>query len=178
MPYTLPWYRSEERLDFFNIFKISKLLRHRKERNYLKKHKKLRVNIVLNNKEDPVHDTTNTCSCDCGVRAAVQNIARVSEASAWYRRRGHLHIQSKVCKARPGQSARTTTGNSRSNSAGSARRKDAESLALPASETAVSQKSDLPSSASGEDHALHAGFGASVHHTGKRRQQRNREGNS
>ena len=50
--------------------------------------------------------------------------------------------------------------------------KDAESSALPASETAVGQKSDLPSSASGEDHALHAGFGASVHHTGKRRQQR------
>ena len=56
---------------------------------------------------------------------------------------------------------------------------DAESSALPASETAVGQKSgefdneDLPSSASGEDHALHAGFGASVHHTGKRRQQRN-----
>ena len=60
---------------------------------------------------------------------------------------------------------------------------DAESSALPASETA-GQKSgefdneDLPSSASGEDHALHAGFGASVHHTRKRRQQRNREGNS
>ena len=56
--------------------------------------------------------------------------------------------------------------------------KDAESSAAPASETAVGQKSDLPSSASGEDHALHAGFGASVHHTGTRRQQWNREGNS
>ena len=49
---------------------------------------------------------------------------------------------------------------------------DAESSALLASETGVGQKSDLPSSVSGEDHALHAGFGASVHHTGKRRQQR------
>ena len=29
---------------------------------------KLRANIVLNNKEDPMHETTNTCSCDCGVR--------------------------------------------------------------------------------------------------------------
>ena len=63
-------------------------------------------------------------------------------------------------------------------------KKDAESSALLASETAVGKKSgefdneDLPSSASGEDHALHAGFGASVHHTGKRRQQRNREGSS
>ena len=61
---------------------------------------------------------------------------------------------------------------------------DAESSALLASETAVGQMSgefdnyDLPSSASGEDHALHAGFGASVHHAGKRRQQRNREGSS
>ena len=51
---------------------------------------------------------------------------------------------------------------------------DAESSALPASQTAVGQKSgefdneDLPS---------HTGFGASVHLTGKR-QQRNREGNS
>ena len=60
-----------------------------------------------------------------------------------------------------------------SSSAKSARKKDAES-----SETAVGQKSDLPSSASGEDHALHAGFGASVHLAGKRRQQRNRERNS
>ena len=63
-------------------------------------------------------------------------------------------------------------------------KKDAESTALPASETAVGQKSrefdneDLPSSVSGEDKALHASFGASVHHTGKRRQQWNREGNS
>ena len=52
-------------------------------------------------------------------------------------------------------------------------KKDAGSLALLARETAVGQKSgefdneDLPSSTSGEDHALHAGFGASVHHTGK-----------
>ena len=38
----------------------------------------LRVNIVLNNKEDPMHDATDTCSCDCGVRATVQRIARVS----------------------------------------------------------------------------------------------------
>ena len=33
------------------------------------KQKKLRVNIVLNNKDDPMDDTTNTCSCDCGVRS-------------------------------------------------------------------------------------------------------------
>ena len=37
-------------------------------------------------------------------------------------------------------------------------KKDAESSALAASEAAVGQKSDLPSSASGEDHALHARF--------------------
>ena len=30
---------------------------------------KLKVIIVLNNKEAPTHDTTDTCSCDCGVRA-------------------------------------------------------------------------------------------------------------
>ena len=24
---------------------------------------------MLNNKEAPTHDTTNTCSCDCGARA-------------------------------------------------------------------------------------------------------------
>ena len=29
----------------------------------------MRVNTVLNNKEDPMHDTTNTSSCDCGVRS-------------------------------------------------------------------------------------------------------------
>ena len=28
----------------------------------------LRVNIVLNKKKDPMHDTTNIGSCDCGVR--------------------------------------------------------------------------------------------------------------
>ena len=31
--------------------------------------KKLRVNIVLNHTEDAMHDTTNTCSCDSGVRS-------------------------------------------------------------------------------------------------------------
>ena len=36
-----------------------------------KTHKKRKM---LNN---PMHDTTNTCPCDCGVRAAVQSIARV-----------------------------------------------------------------------------------------------------
>ena len=29
----------------------------------------LKVIVVLNNKEAPMHDTTSTCSCDCGVRA-------------------------------------------------------------------------------------------------------------
>ena len=59
------------------------------------------------------------------------------------------------------------------------------SSALLASETAVGQKSgesdneDLPSSASGEETTPSTpSFGASVHHTGRRRQQRNREGNS
>ena len=31
------------------------------------------MNIVLNNKDDPMHDTTNTCSCDCGVRFSVHS---------------------------------------------------------------------------------------------------------
>ena len=41
----------------------------------------LRVNIVLNNKEAPMHDTTNTCSCDCGVRATVSSVTTVSHES-------------------------------------------------------------------------------------------------
>ena len=92
--------------------------------------------------------------------------------------------ESKVCKARPGQSARTTTGNSRVQFGWKCSEKDAEPSALLASETAVGQNlgefnnENLPSSASSEDHAFHAGFGASVHLAGKRRQQRNRERNS
>ena len=39
---------------------------------------KLRVNVVLNKEEAPMHDTTNTCSCDCGVRATVPSGRTVS----------------------------------------------------------------------------------------------------
>ena len=40
--------------------------------------KKLRVKIVLKNKVDPMHDTTNTCSCDGGVRATVPSETTLS----------------------------------------------------------------------------------------------------
>ena len=36
---------------------------------------------MLNNKEAPMHDTTNTCSCDCGVRATVPSGRTVSRES-------------------------------------------------------------------------------------------------
>ena len=67
---------------FFHFSKFKNFLDIKKERNYRKKKtnhkKKLRVKIVLNNKEDPMHDSTNTCSCDCGVRETVQSIVLVS----------------------------------------------------------------------------------------------------
>ena len=47
---------------------------------------------MLNNIEAPMHDTTNTFSCDCGVRATVQNIARVSEAV-----RGTVEVVTSLC---------------------------------------------------------------------------------
>ena len=39
----------------------------------------LRVNVVL--EEAPMHDTTNMCSCDCGVRATVPSETTVSRES-------------------------------------------------------------------------------------------------
>ena len=61
------------RFQLFNFFTPKK-----KSTTQKHKKKKLRGNIVLNNKEAPMHDTTNTCPCDCGVRATVQSVARVS----------------------------------------------------------------------------------------------------
>ena len=51
--------------------------------NYTKKisKTKLRANIVLNNEEAPMHDTTNTCSYDCEVRATVPSETTVSHES-------------------------------------------------------------------------------------------------
>ena len=45
----------------FQFFKLKKTFQTKNTKN------ELRVNIVLNNEEDPMHVTTNTCSCDCGV---------------------------------------------------------------------------------------------------------------
>ena len=65
-------------------FKFLQPFRHQKERKYYKKitqKMKMRVNIVLNNKEATTHDTTNTCSCDCGARATVPSETTVSRES-------------------------------------------------------------------------------------------------
>ena len=62
---------------FFSFFFFKKTLDTEKKGITQQNTKtKLRVNVVLNNKEAPMHDTTNTCSCDWGVRATV--LARVS----------------------------------------------------------------------------------------------------
>ena len=82
--------------------------------------------------------------------------------------------QSKVCKARLGQSARTTTGNSTSSSARSARyRTRSRGRCLRVRPRLARSRCEFDN----EDLPSHTGFGASVHFTGKR-QQRNREGNS
>ena len=44
--------------------------------------KKLRVNVVLNNKEAPMHDTTNTCSCDYG-ETTVSRESRHDSKCGW-----------------------------------------------------------------------------------------------
>ena len=66
-PFTLGFLKG---LFFQLVIFFETFLDKTKELPKKKKHtKKLRVNVVLNNKVDPMHDTTNTCSCDGGVRS-------------------------------------------------------------------------------------------------------------
>ena len=62
--------------------------------------KKLRANFVLNNKEAPTHHTTNTCSCDCEVRATVPSETTVSRESR--------HDSKQLCNSERNQSDRDT----------------------------------------------------------------------
>ena len=61
---------------------ISKNFVDVKKKGINQKHQqKQRVNIVLNNEEAPMYDTTDTCSRDCGVHATVPTERTVSRKS-------------------------------------------------------------------------------------------------
>ena len=53
---------------------------------------------MLNNKDAPMNDTTNTCSCDCGVRATVPSETTVSRESR--------HDSKQLCNSERNQSDR------------------------------------------------------------------------